>query len=658
MADKRIKRKRRPSLLWSAIDRLTAIIYSFFTNGRIGDMLSSGNTLCNRSYLASTFNNGKRRASKILLKYSDPVMENGFVSRVIIFMRQFLASLRLNVYGVFFVFFGLASTIVTLVPALIGGMSGLNEIELITSAIITVCAIPLLFSSQTAAEAIFSSRTMSRLVLHFLCIPEEKMKTKKQYGGTIHVFIATVVAMVLGVLTYYFNPIIVPFAFLCICVTFLIFSSPESGVIITLALIPFLQYFSKSEFVLLVMVAVTAVSYLCKVLQRRRHLYLSPEISMVLLFCGFTIMGSIFSHGGVQTFVDSVVTIVLILGGFLLTYNLVNSKKLLSAAFKTLTVSFIVLCIMAVWESVYYGISNRIIDRVSPNISRLAGEKVLFLADNGIIFGMFAILIFPMLFSYMIKRKSVKGIAMIASLCVLAIIAAWMRCYYEIMIALMLECVIYWFMYSHKTMTAVIFAMIPIGIVMMLYPYAVKYLYWPNISEILMEYMPASITNSEMHPSVIRDTFAMVMDGNFVGIGAGNHAFMSLFPAYASVGSVGAENSMSLWLDILCWSGVFGFASFFIFVVLLVKRSCGYLIDRGSGETRGRALALFSGLMSAMLFGCVYSIWMDERVLFLFWACTGLLMSYIRLGRDSEEVRKTQFKDTDDAKDVEVVFYE
>ncbi len=658
MANKRIKHKRRKSLLWSAVDRLTAIIYSFFTNGRIGDMLSSNDTLCKRSYLARTFNEKKSRASRVLLKYPETLMEKSLVSRAVIFIRHFLASLKLNVYGVFLVFFGLTSAIVSLIPAMIGGRNAFDESTLITSAIITLCSIPPLFSSQSFAEAIFGSRMMSKVALDLLCIPEEKLKTKKQYGGTVYMFVSAVVAMILGALSYYSDPLYVPLALLCILVLLLVFSSPEAGVIITLALTPFMQYFKNPKLILLIMVVVTAISYFCKVFQRRRQLSLSPEISMVLLFCGFTFTGGLFSHGGTETLIDSIITIIIILGGFLLTYNLVNSEKLLSASFKTLTVSFIVLCVTAVWESVYYGISNRIIDSVSQNALQLTEEKLLYIADNGAVFGMFAILIFPMLFAHMSKRKSAQGIALIVSLCVLAMIAAWMRSYYEIMVALAIECVVYWFMYSHKTMTSVIFAMIPIGIVLMLYPYAVRYLSFPNISETLMDYMPASIADSELHPSVIGDVAAMIADGNLGGIGAGEHAFKSLFPAYSGVGSAGAENPMSLWLEILCWSGVFGLVSFLIFVVFLIKRSCGYLLDQSSRDLRANALSLFSGLIAAMLFGCVYSIWMDERVLYLFWACTGLLMSYIRLGRDIAEIRRTQFKNVEDAKDVEIVFYE
>ena len=67
-------------------------------------------------------------------------------------------------------------------------------------------------------------------------------------------------------------------------------------------------------------------------------------------------------------------------------------------------------------------------------------------------------------------------------------------------------------------------------------------------------------------------------------------------------------------------------------------------------------LALFCGVMTAMLFGGVYSIWLDERVLYLFWACVGLLMGYIKLGREQESIRRTEFNDADESKDVEITF--
>ncbi len=658
MADRSAKKtKRRPSLLWGFADRITALIYSFFVNGRVGEMLSSKDTLCKRSYLASTLSRGNP-ARNAISQYSDALMERSFSSRTLVFIRSFFASLKLNVYGMFFTFYGFAALIAHFIPVFMGGMGALDESAVIPSAIITVCSVPLLFTSQSAVGAISNSRIMSKLVLDIMCIPKERLKVKRQYGGTVYIFVSAVIAMALGALSIFTHPMLVPVMIICLAAVFVIFAFPETGVIISLLLTPFLQYFPEPELILLITVSVTAVSYICKVMQRKRIFSLSPEITMVILFCGFIMTGGLFSYGGTETFRNSLCTVVFILGGFLLTYNLANTPKTLSVCTKMITFSYMILCVAAIWESVYNGISARIIDSVDPNIGVITEKNLLYVLDNGAVFGMFAVLTFPLFFSYMTKRKSFKGVAMITVFCIIVIAAAWMRSNYEVIIALMLEAVIFWFMYSHKTMTAVVFALIPVGMAVMLYPYAVRYLSWPNVSRILMEYMPASMTDSELHPAVMKDVFTMLEDGNIFGIGAGERAFGVIFSSYAGDAASGAQNPMSLWLQVLCWAGIFGFAAFAIFVVFLVKRSFGYFISAERNELRSKALALFSGIFTAMLLGCVYGIFEDARVMYLFWSCSGLLMGYIKLGDNDEAVRRAEFADDENSRDVEVAFYD
>ena len=175
---------------------------------------------------------------------------------------------------------------------------------------------------------------------------------------------------------------------------------------------------------------------------------------------------------------------------------------------------------------------------------------------------------------------------------------------------------------------------------------------------ILMEYMPASMPDSALHTSVTADVIEMIFDGNMFGIGVGEHAFTSVFRAYASEASSGATQPMSIWLQILCWSGIFGLVAFIVFLVFLLKRSLGFFITSDNREQRAKALALFTGLVASLLLGFTYGIWMDVRVLYLFWTCTGLLMGYIRLGNERDEIRDAVFKDLDEAKDVTVVFYD
>ncbi len=657
MAIRKMRPKRRKSLLWGLADRLTAMIYSFFVNGRAGAMLSSNDTMCKRSFLATAFAKKKNKANSFL-RYPEALMERSVSSRTLVFVRTFLASLKLNVYGMFFAFYGLISGIVHIIPAFINGFSSFDEYTVIASGIFVLCSTPLLFSSQSAVEALSNSRFIGGFILNVLCVPKESLKVRKQYGGTVCMFVSSILAMVLGGLSIFTHPLFIPIVVSCLMAVFLVFAFPETGIIITLAALPFMQYLPGPHIVLFIMILITSVSYFCKVFQRKRSFSLSPEITMVMLFCGFIIAGGMFSYGGGKTLADSIAAAVYILGGFLLTYNLASTEKMLSACMKTVTTSFLILCLVGIWESVYNGISTRIIDSFSPTISTITEENILYILDNGVVFGMFAVLVFPMLFAYIIKRKSVQGAAAITVLGVILVAAAWMCSHYEIMAALVIECVIFWFIFSHKTMTAVIFAIIPIGIIAMLYPYAVTYLGWPNISYILMEYMPAGIPNAELHTSVSADVIKMLSDGNLFGMGAGEHAFISVFPSYASTASLGAEQPMSLWLQILCWSGIFGAAAFAVFLVFLMKRSLGFFISAEKKEQRSKALALYCGIVAALLLGCVYGIWVDVRVLYLFWVCTGLLMGYVRVGDADMETRRYEFKTSSDATDVEVVFYD
>ncbi|MBR3879489.1 MAG: hypothetical protein IKJ24_05125 [Clostridia bacterium] len=657
MAVKKTKAKRQ-SLFVGFADRLTAIIYSFFVNGRVGDMLSSHDTLCKRSFLARTLSKNKGAAENTLLKYPDALMERSISSRVLLFIRGFLASVKLNVYGTFFVFYGLISTIAYLIPAFMTGFAVFDDYAVITSGIIMIVAIPLLFSSQSAVVALASSRFLRRMVLNVLCVPEERIKVKRQYGGTVCTFVASILGMGCGVISFFTHPLYIPILILCLMAVFLVFAFPETGIIITLAALPFMQYLPSPHIVLFIMILITTVSYFCKVFQRKREFTLSPEISMVMLFCGFIATGGMFTDGGMQTFADSLAASVYILGGFLLTYNLVNTEKMLSACLKTITASFTALCLVGIWESVYHGISDRVIDTLSPTISNIAKENILYILDNGAVFGMFAILVFPVFFAYVIKRKSFRGMAAITTLGVILLTAAWMCSHYEIIVALAIELILFWFIYSHQTMTWAILIAVPVGIVALLYPYAVKYFSFPDVSRILMEYMPAGMPDSELHSVAVRDTVNMIKDGNWLGIGVGPNAYVSAFSSYSSEASMGATQPMSVWLQILCWSGAFGLASFIVFLIFMTKRSLGFFISSDNKEQRSKALAMFTGITVSLLLGATYGIWEDVRVLYLFWVCAGILLGYVRVGTEDDEARRAGFKSTDSEKDVTVKFFD
>ncbi len=652
------KRKRRRSYLWSLTDCFTAMLYSIFSNGRVGEMFSFGGSLYHNSLFYNTYQRKKSKVANVIIKYPEMMTGESFFSRLIRILGTFFASLGLNVYGVFFVFYGLTSCVAHLIPSFANGFASLDEMNVMISIMISFCSLPMLFSSKTAVEALSESRIMSKIVLDIFCVPKEHLRSKKRYGGTIYAFSAAVIAILLGVTSYYTHPLLVPVQLLYFTAVFAVLAYPEIGVVAIFAVLPFMQYFEDPKLVLLISVLFTGISYMLKVFQRKRIFSLTIEIDMILLLCGFTLVGGSFTQGGAETFWESVSTAVIIFGGYVLTYYLFTTEKLICACLKTLTASFLLLCFIGIWDGGYHGISARIIDSMGSDMTSLTSHNLLNVADNGAVFGMLAVLIFPILFTYITRQKRVQRTIAVVVLWLITIAAAWMCGSYEVVVALAVESIIFWFLYSHKTLSVVIFAAIPGGIIAMLYPAAVKYLGFPNVSELFMEYMPASMTDPDIRISVVGDVIKMISDGNIFGIGAGDGIFAMVFPQYASAASAGATDPMSFWLQLICWSGIFGAIAFLIFAFFLFKRSLGYFVACERDDLRSNALALFSGISTALLIGQIYSIWSDVRIMYLFWAFAGLLMSLIKIGRTREKTRASQFVSTELATDVEVIFYD
>ncbi len=661
--EKRVKRRKskRPSLIWGLIDRFTAFLYSLVVFGRMGDSMSNDSTYCKRSLLAKTFSQRSRFDKKLeSLGLAEALQRNPIV-RMLAAIGRFFMCLRLNVYGIFFTFYGLTSALIHYILMLINNRNIMNSDNLgliISSAAITVCSVPLLFSSQTVMGAIAKSRIMSKVVLDFFDIPEEKLRDVKQYGGTLHILFAIISAIVFGLLAYFLTPWYMPFVILCIMGMFLVFSNPEAGVILTIAAVPFFQYSGYTRVGLLIMICITSLSYIFKLIQRRRSVSLSPELTMVLLFCAFILASSLFTRGGSEVMWDAVSRILMICGGFFLTFNLITSKKAIRICTKTLTVVLLAYSLIGIWDGFYNGISDRISDPVTEQLTDISSKVDVFeMFRVGDAFGVLAVLVFPLIFAYLIRQKSAKRVSMMLIASIVTIVACWMCTSYEIVLALIFECALFWLLYSHRSLTAVIVAAIPISICAILYKYAIVYFSWPNISEILAEYMPASLSATSANNEVVRVVLDMISDGNLTGIGSGAHAIEVLLPKYSSILTYSEVYSASVWMQILCSAGVFGLLSFVVFIGFLLKRSFRCFAKSYQRQDQGIGIALLCGITVSLLLGMVTNIWINEIMVYVFWVNVGLLLSYIRASDGEYAKHQASLVHTSTGTDTELVFH-
>ncbi len=469
-------------------------------------------------------------------------------------------------------------------------------------------------------------------------------------------FVAVGLGLLLGAATYFLHPAYVFVILVCIAVVSLISANPESGVAMTLLAAPLLQYTAYAEAILVAMVVLTAISYIIKVLRHRRILSFSTEGLLVLIFCGFILVASLFSSGGDGAFLNSLISVLVIVGGFFMPYSLIRGKKLLGSYSKILCVVFTILAIIGVWNVFYDGIVDGVAYSIRDYVQPIFEGNNVYIADSAAVFSVLAVFSVPPIFASMTKKSSAVKTVGLFSLLALIVGACFIYGTYETVVAIVIEFCIFWVIYSHKTMSVAIVSLVPLSLILMASPFIMKYVDVQSIADEIRSHMPLVSPNSSYLLEVGESTLAMLRD-NLFGIGAGESTFISALTPYMDAVSAEAVDPVSFYLQLLCWSGIGGALVFLIFAVTLIKKSFGFLATARDKAMRADALALTCSFAGALIFGMVNCLWNDIRMLYIFWACAGLLAGYVREGRAIEELHNYEFAESVDNTDVELRFH-
>ena len=270
---------------------------------------------------------------------------------------------------------------------------------------------------------------------------------------------------------------------------------------------------------------------------------------------------------------------------------------------------------------------------------------------------MLAVLVFPLLFAYIANRNTISGLVMMLIFTVVSLASVFVYGTYETVLAIIIEFFIFWLLYSNKTVNVIVFMLLPIGIFAIMFPYIASYFNWHDPLNFVVNSLPLSFENSPSHVATVESGFEMIFDGNITGIGVGNEVFQKIHASYANVVSANASDPGSFYLQLFCWSGIGGVITFTVFMLLLFKGSYGYVLTSRDKAIRRKSLALFTALFTAMIYGSVNCLWSDMRMLFLFWACAGLLAGFVRDGRDKEKKIESGFYEELDSSEIELRFY-
>jgi len=657
LANKSVDRKKsKGSVILNALNAFTAFLYSLFGNGRVGSGLSSPDSCYRTSKCCYLLN---KSSSKYIRDgfYIEDTITKSRVLRAFGVIKEFFASLALNIYGVFFVVYSVISVLIYYTSVIFYGTSTHGISALVFSVAMLICSIPMLVTSNSVTSVLADSRVMGWFAISVLGIPKEKLSFDKRIGGNEYMFMSAIVAVLFGVFTYFFHPFYLPLIFASVIMVCLISSNPETGVVVTVMSVPFLQYTAYSKIILFALVATTVLSYFSKVVRRRRTVDFSSEGVMLLLFSGFIIVGSMYTPGGWTAFFDSIYTVVIIFGGCFISYNLIRSEKGMRACTKIIMISFVCMAFAGIWNLFYNGIGEGVVYSINENIRPIFSSNIIYIADSASVFGTLAVLAFPLLFVSLTRQDQMKKLIALLIAIVFSAAAVFIYGTYEAVIAIAIELLLFWILLDHRALTVILIALIPIALFLLIYPAVSVQLDLPELSELIGRVLPLNFENSSLHGEIAENTLTMVKESGYIGIGVGDHAFEQAYAPYADAMTSNLMEPGSLWLQILCWSGIGGLIMFAAFVLILLKNGIGYVIVSRNKIFRGESVALISAIITALIFGMVNSLWSDDRMLYLFFVCCGLLAGYVREGRELEKRNAAVFASESDNADVELRFY-
>lgn len=638
------------------IDAFTAFVYSMFSNGRMGTFFSSDKTE-KESYIMRLLD----KVSLLLKRNTvsetiDHIFKKSFFLNVMNGLRSFFSELSLNVYGMFAAFYGTAAVAVYFISILVRGSYAGGESALVVGIITLVCSFPLIVSTRSLSEVVADSKIFRRLTLSFFAFPEKKLKGSKRRGGVVYMFFAVGLGLLFGAATYFLHPAYIFVVVALVGVLCIISANPESGVVLTVAMAPFLQYTKYAELILAFMIAATLISYLSKILRHRRAFALSAEGILVLIFCGFIITASIFSPAGEGAFADSIFAAIIIAGGYFTAFSLVRGKRRLSACVKIMGAAFVALSFLGVfsvfYNSVFEGVNYSIRNYVHPV---LEGND-LAIADLSSVFSILAVLSVPPIFAAMTKNSSVRKTVALLALLAVQVGACFIYGSFETLVAIAIEFCLFWLLYSHKTFNVIIVLLLPVGIFIAASPFIFMNVDLGAVIDAVVDRLPLPSAMASYLEGVTESAMQLIKDYP-LGVGAGDESFVSALGPYLNSVSASAETPVSFYVQLLCWSGIGGAAVFGLIVLLLMKNSLGSLAVNRDREMRADTLALFCSVVVALLFGMVNSIWSDVRILYLFWACVGLLSGYVREERETATLYSSEFCTGADGTDVELIFH-
>lgn len=539
-------------------------------------------------------------------------------SRMVQFFKKiayFISHVSTRSYGAAMLSFGLVCTLIHFV-----GMSFDDSVMTpILGIVISCISIIFLLADKPLPIFLQDFAPTDFLFFEFFCM---KRHTTSEVGKRFPIIFAVLIGVLMAVVSV-FVPLwqIILVFFLIVCV-YVGMESPEFIFLASIFALPYLRYISHSHLYLCIAVALAFVSFLRKVVQSKRVLYIEQYDIFMGAMMLFVLISGVFVKG-IDSFSGSLSMIILAFG-YILAGNIITNRRLADRVVNSMILSAVLASITSVVQLVLIIVSSKeaiVHSDLSTILARSDGMSVFFIAAS-----IFAVGLIKQ------AQGASRVLYFLATLfCFAALILSGEV--FAIVVAVL-------GMLAYLIMKINNYSSFVLPILMFL---PMTLLFLPNsVLDVLFSF-GYSVDSAENLFDLWQNSLSVFLNNFFVGIGIGSESFAQEMVEF---GIFGYPDSSNLLIELGLEAGAFALIFFLaILVTRLRHRSIQYLYVRNS---QIEVLANLSGacFFSLLAFGMINYIWSEPSAYYLFWCIFGIGSATLRVARKDYDDRVLYYEET------------
>ncbi|MBE6718842.1 MAG: hypothetical protein E7574_06275 [Ruminococcaceae bacterium] len=520
------------------------------------------------------------------------VSQSVFLAKANEFLLNFL-SLGLNVYGLFFITSGIGFLLVGLFKYYSFNARILSYSELFVSALMVLISIPLLFSSSSLAAAVCKSKRARGIVFDWLgCKTEtfEKITAVKGYSK-----LTIPVGLLLAVFSIWFSPVYLVFSLIVAVYLLAVLYVPETGIVGVIFCIPFLDARTISGLILY-----TVICFLLKYIRGKRTVRFDTFSICILLFSVICLLNypKLYSDGGVIYAADSMLYG---LGLFFLAVNLIKSKIWINRCIKSLYYSFFIVVLCGITMYFANATGN---DYLIALFGIAENQGMVSCLGSTKLFAEYLVILLPFVLAGMNDMKKLNKISVIIMYTV-GIICLFLTNEYSAWFGLVTGLVLFFVMYSKKTLAVMMFVLC-----------VLPFVYF-NLPKVVLERVSLLNRLSDYVTNVLGSVLSGVKDNTvllFGGTGLGSFNYL-----YGT-----GDGSYGIGYRMACEIGVIGLVLFIVCMFFGLQKNTTLYSKGCSKDGRIVTLASMASVASLLSIGFDTNIFGSYKITLLFWICIGL----------------------------------